>query len=412
MLLSLILLLGLLVRILFIGTPGFYEDMGTFTGWFRSALEYPAQELYSRDRSINYPPGYALILELTTHVYLWCVHGGHNWPVVRMLIKAPAVAFDLLGAVAAYMLVARFSRPALALGAAAFFALNPALIYISAYWGQLDSVPTVIALVAVMLLLSGIATLAWPVLVLAALVKPPVIILAPLFALYPFASSAPAERKPRLVGAGAGIVLALGLTEALAFAFFPHPTLVAPTRLLITRLGEGSSLFPYTSLNAFNIFAVMHRLYVPDRAYLGPLTVQQWFQGLFVLFAASIYRTYVRRRSAAALLEGSVLLFLAFFLFMPEMHERYQLYATAFAGGLLFRRPYAIAAAVLSVTLLLSLERTLTYGYLVEAHVSGVGINEFEPWLMSICAIANLGAFFGLWFSYGSPLRRRLRRSA
>jgi len=59
---------------------------------------------------------------------------------LRILVKLPALAMDLVDAVLIYALVKRYASEAVALGAAALFALNPATIYVSAYWGQVDSV--------------------------------------------------------------------------------------------------------------------------------------------------------------------------------------------------------------------------------------------------------------------------------
>jgi len=410
LLLTPIILLGFLERMYVAGAGRTTDDMAEFVGWFESALAYPPSQLYAHS-SLNYPPGYAFILVLTAQVYHSLVHGGHDSALIRMLIELPAIAFDLVGAVVAYVLVGRFATPPVALAAAAYFAFDPAFIYISAYWGQLDSIPAVSALAAVLLLLSGIAALAWPLLAFAALVKPPVSLLALLFLLYPFAAQSALERKRRFLGAAIGIALALTLTEALAFMFFPHPTAVAPTRQLIKELHRDSSLYTYTSLNAFNFWSIFQDFFASDRVRWGPLIMKHWAQALFVVVAALICGTYAWRRSATSFLEAAVLLFLAFFLFMPEMHERYQSYATMFAGALVFRRPYAIAAAVLSITMLLSMEYALMYLALTKVHITTVDIDMFAPCLVRLCALANLGIFVWLAGDYLSPLARSLARS-
>ncbi len=400
--LGLVVLAALLVRMPYLGAAGYTDDTNIFLRWLESALQYPPDQLYQRDPSINYPPAYAAILELTARAYRLLPHAGHDVALMRTLVKLPAILFDLAGVLVAFALVRRFASYSLALAAAAFFAFNPAIVYISAYWGQLDSVPTVLALAAVLLLFSGRALLAWPVLALAVLVKPPVLLLAPLFLIYAFAAPNAVERNRRLLGAAAGLGLALVLTEALAFAFFPHPTPLAPTQLLAAKLHQGSSLYEVNSLNAFNVWALFGDFFASDRTHWGPLIMKHWAQALFLAVAAAICWVYARRRSPVALLEAAVLMFLAFFLFMPEMHERYEIYATAFAGVTLFRRPYAVAAAVLSLTTILSLEYALTYMYLVDAHVTAVHVNEFAPWLVRTCALANLAVFVWLGAAYVS----------
>ena len=402
--LALVIAAGFLVRTYFIGAAGYVDDMRDFAGWLHSALTYPPNQLYQRDPPIAYPPAYAVLLELTAFTYRLLPHASNDRDLIPTLIKLLPIVFDLFGAVVAFILVGRFASFSLALAAAAYFAFDPAIIYISAYWGQQDSVPIVLALVAVLFLFSGGAWLAWPVLVFAALVKPPVVLLAPLFSIYPFAAPNASERKMRLLGAAAGIALALILIEALAYTFLPHPTASAPIRALAGQLRQNTSLFAFNSLNAFNLWALFGDFFASDLVHWGPFVMKYWAQALFVAVAAIICLAYVRRRSQIAFLEAAVLLFLAFFLFMPEMHERYESYATMFAGVLLFRRSYAIAAAILSLTTLLSLEYAMTYMYLADAHVTAVNLNEFAPCLVRLCALANVGVF--VWLAARFLFRR------
>jgi hypothetical protein len=264
--------------------------------------------------------------------------------------------------------------------------------------------PVALALGAVLLLFVGNATLAWPLLAFAALIKPPILLLAPLFVLYAFVAPDAAERKRRLLGAAAGMVLALALCEALALVFFPRPTILASSLEFIIKVARMSAVFHFTSLDAFNLWALFGDFFASDRVRWGPLYMQYWAQLLFLAIAAAIYAAYAMRRSKTAFLEAAVLVFLAFFLFLPEMHERYSIYATMFAGVLLYRRSYAIAAAVLSITTLLSLEYALTNMYLSNAHVTAVNINEFAPCLVRACALANLAVFLWPAARYLAPL--------
>lgn len=402
--LALILVAALLVRLCFIAAPGYTDDITIFVKWYESALAYPPSQLYARDPSINYPPAFLVVLELAAGVYRTFVHADPQHAILTTYVKALGIAFDLVAATLAYILVRRLASPSAALAAAAYFAFSPAIVYISGYWGQCDSLPVAFALGAVLLLFSANATLAWPLLAFATLIKPPILLLVPLFLLYPLVAPDAAERKRRSLGAAAGILLSLAMCEALALVFFPQPAILASSRDFIIKVARESAVFHFTSLDAFNLWALFGDFFASDRVRWGPLYMQYWAQLLFVAVAAAIYGAYAVRRSKTAFLEAAVLVFLAFFLFMPEMHERYSIYATMFAGVLLYRRPYAIAAAVLSITTLLSLEYALTNMLLSNAHVTAVNINEFAPCLVRVCALANLAVFFWPAARYLAPL--------
>src|SRR5579864_1007628 len=107
--------------------------------------------------------GYFYILWFVGHLFA-IVSPQHNYAVLQVLVKMPAILMDLVDAALLYILVRRYASERWALGAAAFFALNPAVIFISASWGQVDSVAAGLALAAAYLLLRStdfLAGFAW-----------------------------------------------------------------------------------------------------------------------------------------------------------------------------------------------------------------------------------------------------------
>ena len=73
--------------------------------------------------------------------------------VLAILVKLPAILFDLALGVLVYAVARRFGSEKLALGAAALYVLNPAVVFVSALWGQVDSVACFFALLGVYALL-------------------------------------------------------------------------------------------------------------------------------------------------------------------------------------------------------------------------------------------------------------------
>ncbi len=148
--------------------------------------------------------------------------------MLRVLVKVPAILADLGIGVLLYGIVKRFASTGYALGAAALYLLNPATIYISAAWGQVDSIAGGLALLAIYALLRSsdearaIARAiccwivgAWLAFGYSLLIKPQAAVLLPLIVAFAFVN--PQRRRERLlataVGAAAAIVLALLVAE-------------------------------------------------------------------------------------------------------------------------------------------------------------------------------------------------------
>jgi dolichyl-phosphate-mannose-protein mannosyltransferase len=301
-----------------------------------------------------------------------------------------------------YSIVRRFAAHGPALLGAAVIALNPAIIYDSAYWGQNDAIPTVLALFAISQLLFGNTIVAWLSISAALFFKPPVLVLVPLMLLHPFRVTG-ALRRSRLIQMSWGVVAALSLAEFLAYTFFEHPNVLVATRHLIGQYVSFSNVFHYTSLNAFNVWAVLQPFFASDEARFIGLSLHHWSTLLFIAAAAAIYWRYVRDRRSIALFEASALVLLAFFVLLTEMHERYLYYAVFFFAVLVFEKTYRFAALVLSVTLLLNLEYGLTFMFLDDAKATVVNRFQFAPWLGLLCSFANIGvlgwllaSFFGI----------------
>jgi hypothetical protein len=142
--------------------------------------------------------------------------------------------------------------------------------------------------------------------------------------------------------------------------------------------------------------------------------LKYWADGAFVLIAGAIYWRYNRLRDGRALLAACFCLMLAFFVVLTEMHERYLIYALAFACALapLERRALLIAVA-LTLTQWLNLEYSLTYMWVESDKPNGIDPYEFAPVLVHVCALTNIAALgFGLQDYFGWPAPRWMRRGS
>ena len=169
----------------------------------------------------------------------------------------------------------------------------------------------------------------------------------------------------------------------------------------------GSSLYPYTSANAFNVYALFGDFFAPDTTTVLFVQLKYWADAAFIALAGVILTRYVRLGGERAFLEAGFLLLLAFFLVLTEMHERYLIYALAFASALApLHRRYVWGAAVLTLTQWLSLEYSLTYMWVESDKPPGINPKEFAPVLVHLCTLANIGVFAsGLQMFFGTPSR-------
>ncbi|HTD35599.1 MAG TPA: glycosyltransferase family 39 protein, partial [Candidatus Elarobacter sp.] len=142
--LGVILGVGLLLRLLFILSTGFDNDVQAFESWTLTLRDNAPWLFYAKAGFADYPPGYFVVLWVLGRLYA-LVPGAaadpmHGYAILRVLIKLPAIAMDLVNAYVVYRIARRYASEKISLAAAALLALNPAAIYVSSYWGQVDSV--------------------------------------------------------------------------------------------------------------------------------------------------------------------------------------------------------------------------------------------------------------------------------
>ena len=145
---------GLVVRLFFIGNEGFKTDVSTYAAWAIGLSRHGFSTFYSTVGFADYPPGYFYILAVVGHIWnaFFAAHDP-GFAILRYFVKLPAILADLGVGALLYAVVRRFASERVALGAAALYLLNPAVIYISALWGQVDSISGGFALFAVYALL-------------------------------------------------------------------------------------------------------------------------------------------------------------------------------------------------------------------------------------------------------------------
>ena len=342
---------ALFARIAFCAAiEGFPTDMGCFKGWSMYAAEnFLAIYDGNNNMFIDYPPGYMYVL-----LALGKIREFFDIPVYSglytALIKLPSILADIFCGIIVYRLTGRedvravckkimsFGRrkgaapsqggeyPAFSersrLLAAAFFFFNPSVYFVSAIWGQVDSVMTLFILLAITMFLGDRFCLSGVFYALAVLQKPQGIIFLPVvFFMLLRRFIADKNIMPALKMASA----AFGAT---ALTILPFSLRHGPKWIVNLYLNTLKG-YELASMNAFNFPALIGGNWAKDTAIPFIFSFSQWgmisivaftlLTGFFVFYA-------VGKRGASeeyAMFMGSALLIYSVVTYGPRMHERY-----------------------------------------------------------------------------------------
>jgi hypothetical protein len=348
--------------LLFAGNGGHGFDLSCWRSWSAGIAAHGLGGAYATP-GLDYLPGFLWAL-----AGLNLLVGGALAPDQIWLVKAVALTADLLLALAVARHLARRGRdPALAL----LLFLNPALLYNSWVWGQIDGIHTALIGGAALALVARRPALGAALAVMATNVKPQTIAFLPYLG-FLLLHVAGARR-----GVWGRVVAAMAATQLVVLAPFLLHGSVGEIPRVVARLVRH---FPVLSMNAFNLWYLVapDPAAAPDLERLWSVSYRSWAVALFLAASVAIalpWMATVRRHWREARLgELDRELFLvlgiaglAFFLFPTQMHERYLHPAVALLGvDAVLRGRYALYG-VTSAMYLLNLEAVLRWRGLPDA---------------------------------------------
>ncbi len=416
-----ILAAGTLIRLLLLPSLGFHNDVSAFEAWTLTLKDNPPWQFYGKTSFADYPPGYFIVLWVLGGLYGTLGHlhliniNDASYFALRIMVKLPALAMDIVDTLLIYALVKRYASEAFALGAAALFALNPATIYNSAYWGQVDSVSWGLVLLALWLAvrssdepakLPARIVWAWLALTFSVLIKPQGSLVAVVLFAFAFAPADAELRMRRVRATAAGLVAGLVLTLAVGALFHPTANPAAIVGWLFERYRIGSAVYPYNTVNAFNLYAIKQSFWMSDTAplpFFGFNFGAMWLWGIVLVLAATalIAARYLQERTDRAFLEAAMLVAFAFFALATRMHERYIFGAFLLAFPLLaFGRSQLWTVVLLSITTLLNLVYSFAYQTVMETHPPGIDPTNLWGAGAHLIAAVNVALFFVLGYIY------------
>nr|WP_314899527.1 phospholipid carrier-dependent glycosyltransferase [uncultured Deefgea sp.] len=303
---------------------GYTQDVGTFSAWAIDMYSRGFAGFYQPGYFADYPPGYITVL--------WLVGAISNWfgiqygtPGFLVLLKMPAMLADIAGAFFLLSLARHnTTERALALVAALLWLFNPLAIVTSAFWGQVDSIFTLMLAASFLMLERRRVIFAASLYALAVLFKPQALLVGPI-ALIALLSLRNIPLQLKALGAAIATFVLLSLP----FTISREPTWI------FSLYGGTLASYNYLTLNAFNLYALLGQNWVPNETLFLGLQVSTWAWILTLsALGAVVYGIIAanqRENNTGRYLFGAFAIFVLFFVLGPKMHERY-LFPAAFIG--------------------------------------------------------------------------------
>ena len=347
--------MSLIIRLYLIPLPGHVKDMSHFVRWTQAATDEGIAFVYAT-ASPDYPPGIFYIFKPIGIIYQKFISPDfEDTMLLRMLLKIPAVTADLATAILLFFFLRKWISARAAFWAMTFYALNPAVMYVSAYWGQLDAINTFFMFAAVILLMEKRLEMSWAMFTLSVLIKMHALVIAPVML---FVSIKNYSGK-RLLKAG---VLSLLIIVTVLSPFILNSQMHHIKNVYAGAVGT----YPYISANAFNLWWLFEpsevrnmKSYYPegkrDDHVLGGITYRDLGFLLLGLFTLCILFILYRNNDPDMIGFAAFAMTFAYFMLPTEMHERYLFPAFAFLGMFHHKNKYwRIMYGILTLTFFLN----------------------------------------------------------
>lgn len=336
-----IVFLAALLRIVLSAHPGYIPDIGLFQDWAEKGARYGMAFIYDvgvPGESADYPPFIPYIYVGAARTMHWMTGTyTHNW-IFRFLMKLPAIICDLVLVVGTYALVSRRFGGRRARFAAATVAFFPATWFLSAIWGQTDSVYTLIVSAALIALAARRMGLAGVLAGLALVTK------------YQALAYAPVVCGVLLVDWRRIPVFLVGFTSTIASVSFPW-IVAGRTGNLWRAYANAFNAYPLVSVDALGIWNLIF-LGRGDRQVdtetVAGISYKHIGLLLFGIAAVLLVTWLVRRlresegkknfwERTEIMMTCAASFAIAFFIFPTQMHERY------FFPFIIFALPWALS---------------------------------------------------------------------
>lgn len=302
----LIFLAGLFLRLLLLPLPAFPIDMTDWIAWAEHLTRVGPGSFYTTIWS-DYLPAYLYILW-----FLSFLHRLIPQIPYEILMKIPSLLADLtLGYLIFKLVKEETESEKCALLASSFLLFNPALVFNSSVWGQIDSFFTLLLFLSVYFLTEKKEALAFIFLAISFLIKPQVIFFLPLFFLYLL-------REKRAKRFCLSLSLFLATIFVISYPFFLHDPILGLPKLIL----KSASTYPYASVFAMNFWGIFGTWKPDSQPFLG-LSYQIWGFILLCFGVVLALVVFLRDGKLKSIFLSSSLIVLAYFMLPTRVHERW-----------------------------------------------------------------------------------------
>lgn len=297
---------------------GHSTDINCFMAWAYYLAEGGPGVFYTSGFFADYPPGYMYALWLAGSIAK-AMNIAYGSTAYALLVKVPAIIADLGAAYVVYRLASKRYSESTSLALMGLVAFNPAMAFISGGWGQVDQILTMLLLLTVYLFEEDRQELAGIVYGIAIITKPQALMAGPLLAAAYFAKVYSGGWKYAL----RTLISVAGAVAAIFAISLPFKGTQEPLWFIGKLVGTATS-YPYASIEAFNLMALLGGNWASVNSDLLGLTYGAWGSIMIVLSCVGSIWLYLRakkEKGCLALCMG--LLLAALFTLGQYMHERY-----------------------------------------------------------------------------------------
>ena len=331
-----LLLIALLIRLVLVPLS-FHSDLNNNAIWGIYAQEFGLKGFYDWLNFGNYArpdyPPLAMVLFLILR-WVWQIIFSFLWKLNLLipvfpsklipwfetygylsLIKFPGVLADIGIGYVIYKWIKGEGNEKKALSYSTLFLFNPAIIYLSASWGQLDSVVGFFGLLAAVMILKKKYFSALASFFISIMIKATMVVSGPIFLLKSLQDKVSARKVLKVS------LFSIILIWILGNLFIDKSPVIWLIKTYWVKIIPGAVTLPYINLNAFNFWGMILGLarVKEETVFLGfPLYLWAWSISIF-FFIVVLWNFWKGKDFFYALM----LIFFVAFMFLPRVHERY-----------------------------------------------------------------------------------------
>lgn len=308
-----------LIRVVLFFQPSFQIDMTAWQAWAARLVQLGPMNFYDKNVWTNYTPGYLFFLWILGLLFNGIFHIPFFSSAFIYVIKLTTTVFDIASAVLIYRLLKENNKFWPSLGFILYLG-NPAIIFNTSVWGQIDGILTFFILLSLYLVTKkNKPVLSSLFFAEAFLIKPQTIAFLPLYTLIIFQ-----RFKKNLIKIVAAVFL---IFISYSLLFFPKNIFFGLLNLVVQMAND----YKMTSLYAFNTWAIWGWWQNDSIKFMG---ISYAFLGFFIyaLFLTLIFVPVLIKQTKDKfyLYFSYALSAMAFYLFPTRVHERYLLPFFAF----------------------------------------------------------------------------------